>query len=867
MKNFILLILSFLVFNAVDAQPWLENLPVEKSSSTFTFYDYQNAFNTYWEPYQVKRGYFTDKEGKVRKAPGWKQFKRWEYFWKSRVDSETGAFNSTDINALYKEEKRNSAFKSSGELWVSLGPSFSDGGYAGIGRINALAYHPSDTNMIWAGTASGGLWVTSDGGKNWSVLNDDMQSLGVSDIIIPSDFATSNTIYLATGDRDAYDTRSIGLLKSVDAGANWETVNLDFTTDQGAIINRVLLDPVGHTNMLVAGNFGVYKSFYSKFKKGQGLAWKQVSSLVFIDMKQKPGDFNVIYGSTKSGGIYVSTDNGDTWTQSLAVDGGRRVELAVSPAAPNCVYAVVANDEHGLSGIYKSVADTLNFELVYDGSKDGANLLGWDFGTDDGGQGWYDLTIAVSPTDTSKIIVGGVNAWMSVNGGLDFDMVNHWYGGFASPAVHADKHYMGFQPITGKFFEGNDGGIYYTHDFENWEDISNGIVHSQIYRLGTSATDPAETIVGLQDNGTKLNNGSTWEDVRGGDGTECIIDYTNKNIQYGAYVNGQIYRTTDRWISATEISAKIPGDLEGAWVTPYIINPIDPKVLYIGYEEVWRTKNSGATFEQISSFQGANIESMVISPSDTATLYVATSSKLFSTNDGGITWTDVTGNLPMGSGYINYLTVKYDDPNTVWRAMSGYSPNGVYQSTNGGLTWVNISEGLPEIPCNTLVQNKLNTNEIELYAGTDVGVYLKRGNNPWTFFSTGLPNVIVNELEIYYDPVNPSQSKLRAATYGRGLWETTIYQGSVETGIAPLIDLADAIYPNPSNGKFKIDFKDYDGKEIELEVHSLSGKLIYKKTLNNASNSINLKDYANGIYVLQVKKGNRWYGQNIVIQK
>ncbi|MBN1652124.1 MAG: T9SS type A sorting domain-containing protein [Bacteroidales bacterium] len=867
MKKCILFILSFFVIIAVDAQPWMENLPTEKSSSSYTFYDYQKAFNTYWEPYQVKRGYFTDKEGVVRKAPGWKQFKRWEYFWKSRVDAQTGAFNSTDINAIYKEEKSKSAFKNSGELWVSLGPSHSEGGYAGIGRVNALAFNPSDSNMIWAGTASGGLWVTADGGKNWSVLNDDMQSLGVSDIIIPSNFATSQTIYLATGDRDAYDTRSIGLLKSVDAGANWESMNLDFTTDQGAIINRVLLDPVGNINMIAAGNFGVYKSFYSKFKKEQGLAWKQVSSLVFIDIKQKPGNFDVLYGSTKSGGIYVSTDNGETWTQSLAVDGGRRVELAVSPAAPGCVYAVVANGDHGLSGIYKSIDDGANFDLVYDGSNDGANLLGWDFGTDDGGQGWYDLTIAVSPTDTSKIIIGGVNAWMSVNGGLDFDMVNHWYGGFGSPAVHADKHFMGFQPLTGKFFEGNDGGIYQTHDFENWEDISNGIVHSQIYRLGTSATDPFETIVGLQDNGTKLNNESSWEDVTGGDGTECIIDYTNKNIQYGAYVNGEIYRTTNRWLSTTKISSKIPGDLEGAWVTPYIINPIDPKVLYIGYEEVWRTKNSGVSFEQISSFQGANLEAMAIAPSDTATLYVSTSSKLFRTNDGGLTWIDVTGNLPMGSGYINYLAVKHDDPNTVWRAMSGYSPNGVYQSSDGGLTWVNIAEGLPEIPCNTIVQNKLNTNEVELYAGTDVGVYLKLGDSPWTLFSTGLPNVVVSELEIYYDPVDPSQSKLRAATYGRGLWETTIYQSSIGTGIAPLINLADAIYPNPSSGKFKIDFTAFDGKEIELEVHSLSGKLIYKKTLFNASNTIDLKDYANGIYVLQVKKGNRWYGQNIVIRK
>lgn len=869
MKRFLFLLISFLLAGSINAQPWTKNLPTEKASSAYTFYDYQNAFCSYWEPFHVKRGYYTDENGVEKKAYGWKQFKRWEYFWETRVDSQTGEFPTKDINEIFKQEKRASAFKSSGELWLSKGPDSSVGGYNGIGRINTIAYNPSDTNMFWVGTASGGLWVTSDGGQNWSVLNDDMQALGVSDIIIPADYESSKTIYLATGDRDHFDSRSIGLLKSTDGGANWESVNFNFNLNNGAIINRVILDPAGNSNMIVAGNFGVYKSYYSKFKNGQALAWKQVSSLVFIDLKSKPGDFSTLYGATKTGGIYVSTDYGINWTQTLTVGGGRRIELAVSPAKPDWVYAVVANNTDGLSGIYKSKNDGANFIMIFDGSIAGNNLLGWDDGKDDGGQGWYDLTIAVSPTDTNRVLVGGVNTWMSVDGGLKWNMVNHWYGGFASPEVHADKHYLGFQPSTGTLFEGNDGGIYRTNDYHKWTDLSNGITNSQIYRIGTSATEPGETIAGLQDNGTKLfYKGNDWQDVKGGDGTECIINYSNVAIQYGAYVNGQISKTTNRWnFNSTDISANIPGDLEGAWVTPYIMNPLDPNILYVGYKEVWKTTNSGSVFSKISDFQGSFLQSLAIAPSDTNTLYAATYYLIHYTNDGGLNWANVTGSLPVFSSKINYITIKNDDPVTLWVAMSGYDGYGVYESTDAGQTWNNIAAGLPNIPCNTIVQNKLNTTQVELYAGTDVGVYLKLGTNPWVFYSTGLPNVEVTELEIYYDPINPKASLLKAATYGRGLWETQVYDSGVQTGINSIAKLGEVIYPNPSKGQFRLDFSDYDGKVIDVEIRSLSGKLVYKNSLKNPSNSINVEFLADGVYVLQMKKGIQWFGQNIVIQK
>ncbi len=865
MKKSILLIFSLLMVIMLNAQQWTKNLPKEKSSSTYTFSDYQNAFYSYWEPYNLKGGFYIDENGNKTKAPGWKQFKRWEYFWETRLDPQTGQLSNIDLNALYKNEKRAAAFKSSGELWLSKGPNTSDGGYAGIGRINTIAYHPTNSSVFWVGTASGGLWVTSDGGQSWSVLNDDMQALGVSDIIIPSDYETSKTIYLATGDRDAFDTNSIGLLKSTDGGITWSSAGIAGPTSNNWIINRTLLNPADNKTLVVAGNFKTYK-----IKNG---AVTKISEEVFIDMEFKPGDFNTLYGSTKNGDIFMSTNEGLTWVKSLDVVGGYRVELAVSPAQPTWVYAVVVNTDDGLLGIYKSLDSGISFTQIFDGSVAGKNLLGWKDGSDTGGQGWYDLAMVASPTNANTVFIGGINTWRSSDGGYNWTMINHWYGGFGKPEVHADKHYMGFQPVTNVFFEGNDGGIYKTSNYLSWTDLTNGIVNSQIYRLGTSATVPGETITGLQDNGTKLlESGNIWYDKLGGDGMECIIDYTNENIQYGSLYNGEIYKTSNRWQTDTEISANIPGGADGAWVTPYIMNPKDPKKLYVGYYEIWKTKDAGTSFTKISDFQGDYLRSLAISPSDTSTIYAATAdyytpfSQIFHTADGGQNWTDITGSLPVAAYVrITYIAVKNDDPNTVWVTLSGYSGNGVYESTNAGQTWTNIERGLPDIPCNTIVQNKLNTGQVELYVGTDIGAYLKLGSDPWVFYSTGLPNVVVNELEIYYDPINPNESKLKAATYGRGLWETKVY--SVQTKVNTISNIGSAIYPNPSNGQFKLDFADYNGEEIEVEVRSLSGKMVYKNSFNNQSNIVNLGNLADGVYVLQLKKEGQWYGQSIVIQK
>ncbi|MCX6282053.1 MAG: T9SS type A sorting domain-containing protein [Bacteroidetes bacterium] len=773
------LLLVFMVFaSMVYSQPWLKNLPQNKSKSELNLNDYRNAFNTYWAPFNVENGVYIE-NGTKKKAVGWKQFKRWEYEMETQVNPATGEFPKKSAQEIYNEYlMTNSQDRpQSAANWTCLGTNSTPGGYAGIGRINCIAYHPTDNNTYWIGAASGGIWVTTNNGSTWTCLTSNLDALAVSDIVIPSDYATSNTIYIATGDKDHWDNRSIGVLKSTDGGTNWNATGISYQLSDNKMVNRLLLDPANNQNIIAATSTGVYKT------TNGGTTWNTLlTSTNFIDMEYKPGVFTTLYGSTTNGTIYVSSNGGSTWTQAFSDGSSYRVELAVSANQPTWVYAVTVNSASGLYGVYKSTNSGTSYTQVFSGTT--LNLLGWNSnGGDSGGQGWYDLCLAASPSDANTLLVGGVNTWRSTNGGTNWSIVNHWWGD-GVPAVHADKHKLAFR-ANGDLFETNDGGVYIsTNNGTGWTDKTDGITISQMYKLGVSQTVSNETITGLQDNGTKLLTGGSWEDVKGGDGMECLIDYTDVNIQYGTYVNGQIDRTLNHWGSATNIQPSGAGS--GAWVTPYIIDPSNPQILYAGYADVWKTTNRGTSWTKISTMNTSDkIRSMAIAVSNAQVIYVASTTKIWGTTNGGTSWTDLTGTLPASSSNITYVTVKNDDANTLWVTLSGYNANKVYQSVNGGTTWTNISTGLPSLPAYAVVQNKQITSEVQLYVGTELGVYFKKGTDNWIAFNTGLPNVKIGEIEIYYAS-NPASSILRAATFGRGLWETPVFS-SCTAPAAPVV--------------------------------------------------------------------------------
>jgi len=760
-------LISMLTTQISQAQPWRSNLPQEKvTQEILTFFDYQKAFYDYWEPYKVENGYYYNENGEKIKASGWKQFKRWEWYWEGRVDPVTGAFpdkTAWDIYQEYLEQNPETARSVSGN-WLEMGPSSTAGGYAGLGRLNCVAFRPTSPNTLYVGAAAGGIWKTTDGGANWTPLGDDNASIGVSDIVvIKTNF--DDIVYIATGDRDASDTYSVGVLKSIDGGVTWNTTGLNWTPNQQRLINRLLIDPASNSTLYAATSNGLYKT------TDDGANWSLMTGTSFIDIEFKPGNSTIIYGSTTSGTIHKSTNSGASWSQVYSISGGYRTELAVSYNNTSVVYAVSANSSNALKGVYKSTDSGANWSLAYNS----VNMLGWNCdGSGSGGQGWYDLCIASDPNNANIVFVGGVNTWKSSDGGTSWSISNHWSGSCGGTAtnVHADKHFLAYQPSTGDLYECNDGGIYKTTNNGNsWPHIGSGLVTSQMYRLGVGQTADDEVITGLQDNGTKALLNGSWSDVIGGDGMECLIDYTDENTQYGELYFGAIKRTTNHWSSKTDIK---PSGSSGAWITPYMLDPSNHTTIYAGYTDVYKSTNQGNSWTTVSSnlTGGSTLRSICVAPSNSSYIYTATGYTMWMTSNGGSNWTNITSGLP--GSYITYISVKNDDPNTVWATFSGYNSYGVYESTNGGSSWSNISSGLPQIPVNCVIQNNQNTSQVELYAGTDVGVYVKVGSASWAPFFDGMPNVVVDELEIYYD-ADPANSMIRAATYGRGLWESDLY--------------------------------------------------------------------------------------------
>lgn len=763
-------------------------------TSSSNFQQIQKAMDDYWTSQGVKSGFVTE-NGKTSKVPYWKPYKRWEYYWEQRVNQITGEFPTTNAAVEYEKYLRsqNNLQKTTyNESWTNLGTNSTPGGYAGLGRINCVAFHPTDANTFWVGSPSGGLWKTTNGGISWTILNDNQPVIGVSDIAV--DYNDPNIIYIATGDRDGgslwslsggqvADNASVGVLKSTDGGSTWNPTGLSYTADQKKLVTRLLIHP-SNNSILFAAMFDWNSSTSGIFKStNAGATWVKKTSNLWIDMEFKPGDPTIMYASSYGyGSTYVnrSTDSGENWTLFTVASSGRRGELAVSPANPSIVYLLSANSSGGVYGVYKSTNSGSSFSVVNAGSP--AGMLGYytDGSGGSGGQGSYDWCIAVDPTNANTVYIGGVTKWKSTDGGVTFTALTNWtshpyYNISGVPVVHADHHTLNFQNSS-TLFNGNDGGIYKTtNGGTSWIDLSNGLVISQIYRIGVSQTSATTVLTGLQDNGSKLFSSGIWSDVKGGDGMECIVDHSTTQYMYATYVNGQISRSANFGASfSTDISANIPGGQpSGAWVTPYIMHPTNSAVLFAGYDKVWKTTDRGDSWTSASQVLSSSqkLRSLAIAPSNTNFLYTADRTNMWKTTDGGATnWTSVS--LPALSDYITYIAVKNNDPNTLWFTVGGFT-NGtkVFESTNGGASWTNISAGLPNLPVMTIVQYKIATDRNVLFVGTDRGVYVKDGANNWAAFNNGLPSVVVTELEILY---TGGTDKLRAGTYGRGLWETDI---------------------------------------------------------------------------------------------
>ena len=741
----------------VLAQSW-----VELRDNGASFEEIQTSFETEWANKTPEKGL------------GYNLFRRWENFVEPRVHGGTSWTEMSGyIKSAWEKEiqkgKASSASNKSNANWAPLGPdAWINYSYApGNGRVNVVLPDLQNSSTVYIGTPAGGLWRTTDNGDSWTPLTDNLPTLGVSGIAIHPN--NSDIIYIGTGDANAQDSYGIGVLKSTDGGVSWNSTGLAWNLEENLRVHRLMMHPNDPETLFAATSGGLWKT------TNGGLVWYLVLTGGIRDMEFHPSNPDIIYAGRNR--VFRSIDGGEEFD---AVSDGLpsssqvgRIALAVSIDDPSVVYALLTNNStNGLLGVYRSNDEGASFEL----KTDSPNILSGDFeGAGTGGQGWYDLAIAASPINVDNVFVGGVNLWESNDGGSSFEMNAYWvYDTPGVDYVHADVHQLEF--FGNRFYCASDGGLWRSNNYGNsFTNRSFGLEVSQCYRIGVSQLEPGKVITGLQDNGTMLKSGNDWFHVQGGDGMQCFFHPDNENLVYCSSQYGALYRSTNGGAEFNWAAAGIDDD--GAWTTPWEINPNSPGVMYAGYQNVWKTSNGGSGWQQVSNGINETLRVIEISPVNSNEVYAASYDNIYKTTNGGNSWSEV--GFPLTSQALTSLEASPFDLNTVYACVSGFAESQkVFKSTDGGVTWENIGEGLPNVPMNCIIEDP--SLEGSIYVAGDVGVYHKHPElATWQSFMDGLPITVVNEVEIQV-----STGKLYAGTYGRGVWVSDLFELSENPPVA-----------------------------------------------------------------------------------
>jgi len=751
MKTLInILVLIGLGISSLNSQDYL-NLIYNPEENT-TLQDIQMLAEDYFETRDKGRG------------SGYKQFKRWEYMMEKKVNADGKILNFSKFSwEVIKElNSENPPLERSSGLWTSMGPtSYINGnsGYnGGLGRVNVIAFHPTDNNTLYIGVPAGGVWKTTNMGSTWTPMADMLASIGVSGIVV--DHSAPNTVYILTGDGDGAHTYSIGILKSTNGGATWNSTGLSWGITNFVRGYKLLMHPTNSNIMFAVTNIGVLKTT-------DGWAtWSNVLGGSFRDIEFKPGIPTTLYATT-SDRFYRSTNSGGNWTlvNTGLPTSEDRAEIAVTPANSNYVYYLSGPaGSSSFKGLYRSIDSGLSFNP----RATTPNILGYSTsGNDSSSQSWYDLAIAVNPTNANTTITGGVNVWRSTNGGSTNICITNWSeptGGLQY--VHADIHELVYNPLDNRLYCGSDGGISVSSDHgSTWTNIWDGLEIMQFYKIAGVEANQNLLIGGTQDNGSNKYTGSpVIQHVFGADGMDCMIDYNNSNILYNSTQSGGFIRSTDGGVNYTNIK---PGGSSGSWVTPYGMDPNNPSIIYGGFSDVYRSTNMGNSWTNLGSDgRGA----FAVGIDNPARLYAAVNNTIQTSSNTGGSWSSITGGWPN----INITSIAVDpsNANRVWITLGGHtSGQKVYESTNAGSSWTNISGSLPNLPAHSVVYENTGGNPMDaIYVGMDVGVYYRSDITSWTAFGSGLPNVPVYDLEI-----NHTNSKIRAGTFGRGLWESALF--------------------------------------------------------------------------------------------
>ena len=629
----------------------------------------------------------------------------------------------------------------------------------GMGRVSQLKFHVSNPARVYAVSASGGLFISSDTGRTWAPTpgTEVLPTTSCSSVCI--DYTNDNILYLSTGDQNYYND-SYGIYKSTNGGITWSPANVNIGNRMAV---EIIMDPLNHNNLVAATTDGIWRT------TNAGASWTQtLVGGAFKSMKQRPGSNNVLYASTASL-FYRSTNMGATWTNITAgvvvppANDGTRI--AVTPADTNLVFLGTTD---GYGEILRSTNGGTSFTNIYTSATQ--CIVCYDSTITSGSQGYYNFNLTVNPANANELLLVSHCVWRSTDGGLTWSWRTQWYD-----QVHTDMHDIEFDPYNLSMrFNANDGGVWLSRDTlaTVWETRSTGLAATEMYHAAQSPKVRQMVSAGTQDNGELYFDG-TWKCNRGGDwGAKCGFDYLNNCTVY--YDN--CYRR-DLLPLAGDQPYNAPAGATPNFLTEFL--PTSRNTAFLANDSVWRStniNNATPTWVYIGS-QNEHILGLASCRADTNILYAVTD------NGNLLRWDNVLSpsptfialSTPAATNVMASVATNKHNPNIVYLSCG----NKVYRSANKGVSWVNITGALPALNILKVISDDYSPVE-RLFLSEGNYVYYKDNSTPWTL-TNGLPTVMnISDLMIYND--STSASILRVGTYGRGLWECNIFNNLPPTG-------------------------------------------------------------------------------------
>jgi photosystem II stability/assembly factor-like uncharacterized protein len=687
----------------------------------------------------------------------------------------------------------------SGTTWVNIGPTTAtvekNGSYTipGVdaGRVRSIVPHPTDPATLYVAFAAAGVWKTTDGGATWTALTESLGSLSCGSLAM--DPSNASTLYLGLG--DPFDGTGIGLVKSTDGGQTWSApVYLGSSTQ----IRQVMVAPGNAGIVLAATDAGLYRSTdagatFSQVSIATGqagnpevwtIAWTGGAGFA-LTLEAAPA----ATAGTTDGQAWYSSDNGASWTRASGFTktaGVGRAALASAPSARATLYAYAAIPNSGaatdLADMFKSTNGGQTWTALAVTAKKYTNAKTTGVGALLNGQGWYNQMVAVHPTNASVVYFGGaLTHARTSDGGATFYKASDW---LSAPYVHADMHTAVFD-AAGALYIGSDGGVFKsvnpTASPPTFTHLNNGLVTHLFYSVGSSLANPNAVIGGLQDNGTRVRVGtsSTFNQYIGGDGFGADIHPITATTMLGSLYYARIQKSTNggtTWTSACSGITECNNSGAAPFYTkivPWAGDATGNTVYTFSNTKVYKSTNYAGTWSAIGTSPtdgtaAVSIRNFGVAATDSSRIGVVTSGgRVFTSTNAGATWSLVR---PPNNGLsLSYLW--YDSTNASIVYVASVAPDAtkshLWKSTDGGATFTAIDGGgFPfGVPVNAIKNDP--TDPAHLFAGTHLGVYESSdGGLNWTRFGSGLPLV-----EVYDFYISPDSTLMRAATYGRGIWQ------------------------------------------------------------------------------------------------